>query len=85
MLSKKKKKKTAESKVKLLGKRKEYKDRNTLGATVVAVLTTRPRNNLLEIPFCPKGAKEDTLTQPDEALSPSNDKKPFVEIADAVS
>lgn len=66
-------------------KGKKYMRQNTLGATVVAAFTTRPRNALLERAFCPRGAKDETLTLFDEALRPSKDTNPFAEIVDAVS
>lgn len=52
----------------------------------MAALTTRPLKDLLERPFCPKGAKEKDLGVADEeALNPANDTKPFAEIVDAVN
>lgn len=54
----------------------------TLGATVVAALTTRPGNDLRERAFCFRGEKDETFTA-FEALSPSNETKPFDEIEEA--
>ena len=51
----------------------------------MAALTTRPRKDLVERPFCLRGAKVEALTVLEEALKPSKDTNPFAEIVDAVN
>lgn len=51
-------------------------DRYTLGATTVAALTTRPREDMSDSPFRFRGEKDVTFTDC-VALSPSNEEKPF--------
>lgn len=55
---------------------------DTLGATVVAALTTRRLKDLLLL--CFKGAKDTVFTMQVD-LSPSKDAKPLPEIEDADS
>lgn len=57
---------------------------NTLGATTVAALTTRPRKDFwVTTPPFVKGPKEEILRV--EGRSPSNDGKLLVEIEEALS
>lgn len=48
----------------------------------MAALTTRPRNDLRERPFCFRGEKDEIFTA-FEALSPSNEVNPFAVTGDA--